>query len=51
MTTEEKFIVDLEGYLVIKNALSIDEVIKLNRIIDKGTGGGTPVCEAIRSKS
>ena len=29
MTTEEKFIGDLEGYLVIKNALSIDEVIKL----------------------
>jgi len=34
MTTEEKSIVDLEGYLVIKNVLLADEGVKLNLIID-----------------
>ena len=34
MTLEEEFIVDLEGYLVIKNVLTVGEVVVLNRIID-----------------
>jgi len=34
MTTEEKSIVDLEGYLVIKNVLPVDEGVKLNLIVD-----------------
>ena len=36
MTAEEKFIVDLQGYLVIQNVLAPDEVNELNRIIDQG---------------
>ena len=36
MTGEEKFQVDLEGYLVIKNVLSEDEVAEMNDIIDNG---------------
>jgi len=35
MTLEEEFIVDLEGYLVIKNVLAVGEVVVLNRIIDQ----------------
>ena len=35
MNEEERFIFDLEGYLVIKNALSADEVSEINRIADK----------------
>ena len=35
MTEEEKFIVDLEGYLVIKNVLTTNEVSELNRLIDE----------------
>ena len=35
MTLEEEFIVDLEGYLVIKNVLTVGEVVVLNRIIDQ----------------
>lgn len=35
MTIEEKFIFDLEGYIVIKNALTADEVAELNRIVDR----------------
>ena len=34
MTGEEKFQVDLEGYLVIKDVLSADEVAEMNDIID-----------------
>ena len=34
MNEEERFIFDLEGYLVIKNALSADEVSEINRIAD-----------------
>ena len=34
MTAEEKFIVDLQGYIVIQNVLDLDEVGGLNRIID-----------------
>ena len=34
MTTEEKFMFDLEGYLVIKNVLTKDEVTVLNDIAD-----------------
>ncbi len=36
MTGEEKFKVDLEGYLVIKNVLTEDEVAEMNAFIDKG---------------
>ena len=42
MTGEEKFAVDLEGYLVIKNVLTNDEVAELNAIIDKGDLQGPP---------
>ena len=35
MTEEEKFLVDLQGYLVIKNVLSADEVAELNAIADE----------------
>ena len=34
MTAEEKFIVDLQGYIEIQNVLDLDEVGELNRIID-----------------
>lgn len=36
MTGEEKFQVDLEGYLVIKDVLTKDEVAEMNSFIDKG---------------
>ena len=42
MTGEEKFQVDLEGYLVIKNVLSDDEVAEMNDIIDNGDRQGPP---------
>lgn len=42
MTGEEKFAVDLEGYLVIKNVLTPDEVAEMNAIIDKGDRQGPP---------
>ncbi len=35
MTGEEKFQVDLDGYLVIKNVLTDDEVAEMNEIIDR----------------
>ena len=35
MTLAEEFIVDLEGYLVIKNVLTVGEAVVLNRIIDQ----------------
>ncbi|MDP6506292.1 MAG: phytanoyl-CoA dioxygenase family protein [Planctomycetota bacterium] len=35
MTPEEKFTVDLEGYLVIKNVLSADEVAEMNAISEE----------------
>ena len=35
MTLEEEFIVELQGYLVIKNVLTVGEVVVLNRIIDQ----------------
>ena len=34
MTGEEKFSFDLEGYLIIKNVLSADEVAEMNEIAD-----------------
>jgi len=34
MTNEEKFMFDLEGYLVIKNVLTPDEVAEMNEIAD-----------------
>ena len=42
MTAEEKFIVDLQGYIVIQNVLDHDEVNELNRIIDQGDRQGRP---------
>ena len=42
MTEEEKFIVDLEGYLIIKNVLTTDEVRELNRLIDESDRIGPP---------
>ena len=35
MTGEEKFQVDLQGYLVIKNVLTEDEVAEMNAFIDR----------------
>ena len=35
MTSEEKFQVDLQGYLVIKNILTDDEVAEMNAFIDR----------------
>ena len=34
MTDEEKFLFDLQGYLVIRGALTVDEVSELNEIAD-----------------
>ena len=42
MTGEEKFKVDLEGYLVIKNVLTDDEVAEMNAYIDNGEMNGCP---------
>ena len=42
MTGEEKFQVDLEGYLIIKNVLSEDEVAEMNDIIDNTERQGPP---------
>ena len=42
MTGEEKFQVDLEGYLIIKNVLSEDEVAEMNDIIDNSERQGPP---------
>lgn len=42
MTGEEKFAVDLEGYLVIKNVLTEDDIAEMNTIIDKGDLQGPP---------
>ena len=35
MTPEEKFMFDLEGYLVIKNVLSREEIQELNEVVDR----------------
>ena len=42
MTGEEKFMVDLEGYLIIKNVLTDEEVAEMNEFIDKGELNGPP---------
>ena len=47
MNAEEKFAFDLEGYIVIENVLSADEVAELNELIDLNfetypTGGPEP---------
>lgn len=42
MTGEEKFVVDLEGYLIIKNVLTEDEVAEMNAFIDRGELQGPP---------
>ena len=35
MNNEEKFVFDLQGYLIIKNVLNTDEVSELNKITDE----------------
>ncbi|MCZ6634684.1 MAG: phytanoyl-CoA dioxygenase family protein [bacterium] len=54
MTPEEKFMFDLEGYLIVKNVLSQDEIDRLNEIADrvlpkeyndKGFRGGSRVSQ------
>ena len=35
MNNEEKFVFDLQGYLIIKNVLNTDEVAELNKITDE----------------
>jgi hypothetical protein len=35
MTPEEKFLFDLEGYLVVRNVLNSDEVAELNAVADR----------------
>ena len=42
MTGEEKFQVDLEGYLIIKNVLTADEVAEMNDITDNTERSRTP---------
>ncbi|SVC04365.1 uncharacterized protein METZ01_LOCUS257219, partial [marine metagenome] len=42
MTKEEQFIFDLEGYIVVKNALSPEAVAELNRIADERFPYRTP---------
>jgi len=42
LTNEEKFIVDLEGYLIIKNVLSKDEIMEMNQVIDNSDKNGSP---------
>ena len=42
MTNEERFVVDLEGYLVIKNVLAENEVLRMNQIIDSGDRSRSP---------
>ena len=42
MTPEEKFIIDLEGYMVFKNVLSADEIAELNAFIDGKSPKGRP---------
>ena len=42
MTDEEKFAVDLQGYLVIKDVLTDDEVAEMNAIINGGNLEGPP---------
>jgi len=35
MTSEEKFLFDLNGYVVVRGALSVDEVLELNAAVDE----------------
>ena len=35
ISPEEKFKFDLEGYLVVRNALAPEEVVEMNRIADE----------------
>ena len=35
MTAEEKFVFDLQGYIVIKNVLATEEVAEINEISDR----------------
>ncbi|MBE82522.1 MAG: hypothetical protein CME21_08145, partial [Gemmatimonadetes bacterium] len=38
MTPEEKFVFDLDGYIVIKNVLTPEDVTRLNAIADREFG-------------
>lgn len=49
MTPEEKFIFDIEGYLVIKNVLTPSEVAELNAIADKAFPAPTDGTKARRA--
>jgi hypothetical protein len=40
MTPEEKFIIDLDGYMVFKNVLSADQVAQMNTFIDSDCSKG-----------
>jgi len=40
MTPEEKFIIDLDGYMVFKNVLSADQVTQMNTFIDSDCSKG-----------
>ena len=42
MTPEEEFIVDLDGYILLKNVLSAAEVAQLNEAVDAGDRQGSP---------
>lgn len=42
MTPEEEFIVDLDGYILLKNVLSVAEVAALNEAVDAGDRQGPP---------
>ncbi len=42
LTPEEKFIVDLDGYMLIRDVLSVDEIAELNELIDAGDRKGSP---------
>ena len=50
MTGEEKFQVDLEGYLIIKNVLTADEVAEMNDIIDNTERQGPQASGVNRSR-
>ena len=50
MTPEEKFLFDLNGYLVIKNVLSPAELTDLNKIADEKSAGKPGVRESRVSK-
>lgn len=50
MTPEEKFLFDLHGYLVVKNALTTEEVAELNAIADEKIPPATAPGQSRRSR-